>query len=138
MTVFDVFLAVLFLLAGAGVAGVVYHTMVGWKRPTDAVGWVSTAITALMTVPAVIGLCSWTLHAAYTPQPAEVRWEDLDVDPNAGFMARQVTWTALKTGWLKPEVKPGFFYSTAQFGSGDETVRLVYLPLNAQPKWRKY
>lgn len=118
-------LAMVFIAAGAITLGVNWF----YKNLT----LVPILLAAGLISPSVGVLGYWTAEAVNRPAPSELRWENIAVDENATWFGRQIAWTALSTGWVTPEVRPGFFYSTASFGEGEDKVELIGLP--GYQKW---
>lgn len=85
-------------------------------------------LTLALSAPGTGVLGYWTAEAIQRPAPQEVTWESLAVNEDQSFLNKQTAWFALKTGWVTPEVQPGFFYSTAHFGEGEDRVELIGLP----------
>lgn len=128
MNQFDAVLIACALLSLAGICGVARFAYFGFKLPTT---WTDKVLALLLTVINGAGagvLGAWTCAAIETPPPSTVTWENISHNPDAGWWNRQVSWAALETGWVKPTVEPGFFYSRAHFGEGEERVNLVALP----------
>jgi hypothetical protein len=120
--------ALLFVLAALTAAAILTTVKMFVFPAHTTAGKIGALMLLICTLPGAMFLGAWTAAAVQSPTPTEVTWENVAQNPEAGWWNRQVAWAGLQTGWIQPEVTPGFFYSTATAGEGDEQISLVALP----------